>query len=179
MSDEPDELPLAISDGGPHLFLPWDLVSHWHGVDGGVLPDFADTDYGRACDVPKPAGLLPVGPGQGLVIAGNPAMTYWVDTPNRTGGDLVVPRAWADDFSYSQIRVACGESTPKLFRDLGLVLPNPSQGCCLFAACDRAPARVYPNSWVPLAPGNYRILAAEGEWPAGLHLQLIRLALEQ
>src|SRR6266542_1864853 len=105
MSDEPDELPLAISDGGPHLFLPWDLVSHWHGVDGGVLPDFADTDYGRACDVPKPAGLLPVGPGQGLVIAGNPAMTYWVDTPNRTGGDLVVPRAWADDFSYSEIRL--------------------------------------------------------------------------
>jgi len=178
MTEGRDRLPLAICDGGPHLFIPWDLVSQWRGADGGLLPDFADTDYGRACLVSGPAGLLQVGPGQGLVIAGSPAFTYWVGAPNRPGGDLVTPRSWTFDFTNSQIREACGDAVPKRFRDLDLVLLNPSHGCCLFAACDRAPDRVYATSWVPLARGSYRVFAAEVEWPAGLQLQLIRLEVD-
>jgi hypothetical protein len=79
----PDKLQWLNSSGGPLLLLAQNLLEHWEGIDapsGGRVvearsrwsPDQPVTDYDRACDVTDPIANIDVGPGRGVVIAGDP-----------------------------------------------------------------------------------------------------------
>lgn len=79
------------ADGGPHIVLPDALRGAW---SGGILP--TGGDYGRACAVTGDFGLIPVGEGQGLVLAGSPAMVALARSPDGNGADVFILQSWAD-----------------------------------------------------------------------------------
>ena len=57
----------------------------------------AATDYDRVCDVETPLGVLPVGPGHGLVLGSLYEISAaWLTNP-RHGGPTLVRCEWAED----------------------------------------------------------------------------------
>lgn len=170
MSDSVEELPSAVCDGGPHIVVPADLVAEWHGAGGG------GADYSRACEVPEPAGIIAVGLGSALVVAGSPAFTYWIADRQPSSSALVVPRSWAIDFAAAHLRAVCDRTPASSFHDLGLVFHNESSECILFAASDAGPEWVYGYSRLSLARGRYRVLFAESRLGQELEVSIIRLA---
>jgi hypothetical protein len=94
------ELNWVESAGGPLLVVPEDLVAFWEGIrqppsfrvveaefrwtEGGTA-----TDYDRACDIQDYVGVIPVGPGQAIVLADEPLPTTWISGPDNPAGYIV------------------------------------------------------------------------------------------
>ncbi|MGV9267791.1 Imm21 family immunity protein [Kitasatospora sp. NPDC003701] len=61
--------------GGPLVVVPEAALAGWSGSAGGGEPV---DDYDRACAVEGLTGVLPLGSGEALVLADEPASTAWL-----------------------------------------------------------------------------------------------------
>jgi hypothetical protein len=131
------------SGGGPLILLPENLLHLWEGCfppSGGrkveasfrwAHPAAPATDYDRACDVRGYWGIVPVGNGCGLVLGGEPLLTYVAPAPD--GAVLV---RWR----YAESKARLGEAL-----ETALDLPDSaadevfrifSSPLCLFDAAE-------------------------------------------
>jgi hypothetical protein len=85
------------NDACPLVILPEELLEYWEGSgplgDPGVIPDFAGTDYERATAAHYLVDVLPVGPGQGLVLGAQTDVCNlrWMLLPNEPGPFVLIP----------------------------------------------------------------------------------------
>jgi hypothetical protein len=96
-----------VNDGGPLIVLPRELLPCWEGgdkpTDGRIIetewdfraPDFAGTDYARACSARDPVDVLEVGDGRGIAVGGPEGMAdesvvKWLRLPGCPGEVLAI-----------------------------------------------------------------------------------------
>lgn len=89
------------SNGGPLLLLEEGALPYWQGVTNEPEPDDPATDYGRsvACQA-QAATVVPVGPFEGVVLGGFPALcaTWWI-----AGGDIALLRTCCTDCAVEEL----------------------------------------------------------------------------
>jgi hypothetical protein len=161
-------------DGGPHLILPRSLRRRWRGVEN--LADVLDprTDYGRACAVAPPVGLIPVGDGAAVVLAGSPAMTGWRHSPHYEGVDFYVLEDLRAAGPDGLVEAALSALALNAIVDTGLRLMLKKAGLILMFAGDASGGAAYGEVGIATPPGVYRIMKAHHEGAEG-SLWVIRL----
>jgi Immunity protein 21 len=160
-----------VCDGGPHLVLPHSARRRWKGVEGDLL----DSDYGRACSVASPIGLISVGQAQALVIAGSPPMSTWGPTPReKRGVDLYVLHSWKSVNLDALVRSAAADTPMDEMVDTGLRWMIGDGGATLMSAGDRPEDPVYGEVSIPISAGTFSILEGRYEAPNG-QLSIFRL----
>ena len=92
-----DTIKWVSTGGGPLIVIPVEIAAYWRGCEGigaaeGDLFSIRETmrkstDYGRACGVDDYLGVLPVGPGECLVLGDEPLQTAFLPI---TDGWLIV-----------------------------------------------------------------------------------------
>jgi hypothetical protein len=155
--------------GGPHLVVPERYAASWDGCDaprrGRIVranfrydPDGPATDYDRACDVPGRLGVIRVGRGQGIVLAGDvtPAAYYPWD-----GGHYLLRRRYAPSEAelLAQVRRAAG-SLPS---EEVVVFRHPGGNLVLMDSSDIPRSWCWPHAEFPLPAGRYRVSASHSE----------------
>ncbi len=158
-----DDLDWVSCDGGPHLFAAHEWASLWQATDA---------EYAVACAAGDPLGVIPVGPGTGLVLGGDVPLSVWVPAGAFGSGTLVVPRVWHDEIPAEDFLSMVSGVSAASFTDTGLVISSPSNGFLLCAACDSGPGWVYSTAEIPLSAGSYRIHTTDaevGDWSLRLH----------
>ena len=149
-------------DGGPHLLLPFSARGDWKGCTDESDPLNPDTDYGRACLVEPPIGLVNVGAQKALVLAGNPLLTTWRGSPREGRLDLYVLEAW-DEIDLDLLVDSAASATQNT-TDSGLRWVLKDGGISLMFAGE-APGKtntvsdntVYGEIPIPVSPGTYKI----------------------
>jgi hypothetical protein len=116
-------------------------------------PEGPATDHDRACDVPHDSlGVLPIGPGQGLVLSTDAATAYYRDGRRR---HLLLGWHYAPSEAALLDRVPDRESALAVLDEVEFRHP----GGRLFLMC----AADFPGSWVldhdefALPAGRYRV----------------------
>ena len=114
------EFKYFCADGGPHIVIPESLLKSWTGASN--LVDILDpkTDYGRACAVSQPMGMLTVADGQALVLAGSPPMSAWRPLPDGRGVDVFVLESWNDQNLDALIKRAIAATPDEKMTDTGV-----------------------------------------------------------
>jgi hypothetical protein len=173
--------PWVVSNGGPLLLLPRELLRHWTGVDaprdGRVVearfrwnPEQPASDYDLACDVAGYTGVLPVGPGWGLVIGDEPNPARWLA---RDDGGIIVrweaaPSDEAMDAAIRGLPAALQWEAEGEFR----VFASPLE---LFDSGEPGLEALMPRATIDLAPGVYQVEQTRYAPDEEVALHLIRL----
>jgi hypothetical protein len=84
-------------EGGPRIVLPQSLEASWKGHEMAFNPLDPSTDYGRACAISGDFGLISVGEGHALVLAGSPPMVAWSPFSTADEIDIVILKEWSDE----------------------------------------------------------------------------------
>jgi len=173
----PEGIECFASDGGPHIVLPDSARGAWKGVGDNYDVLDPSTDYGRACLVKEPVGLLSVGNQQALVLAGSPPMSGW-----RRESDAIVDLLVFDGWGEEGPEALAEPIIPKLrssdFADTGLRWTVEDDGATLMSAADRPGGGAYGEVPVPLRSGTYSVLQARYEGDEGA-FWVFRLAPSQ
>jgi hypothetical protein len=173
-----DDFQWCSCDGGPHLFMPAELLDQWEGVNRPSRGRVVDaifrfsmnlaspaTDYDRACDVNDLLGVIPVGDGHALVLGDEVPMSTWIAHPDGRGGDIVVLMQWADDARVFR-RIADSPRVPDdRFEATDIELLLRRDDAVLLPASDSGPKWVYGATCCPLPAARYRVRTAELTWP--------------
>jgi hypothetical protein len=143
------------ADGGPHIVLPDELRGKWGGTSGTAS---TTDDYGRACAVTGSFGLIKVGNGQGLVLAGSPPMVAMTKNADGSGVDIVVLDAWANDNLDAIVDRALASATKSTLANTGDTLTLTDGGLTLIFAGDRPGDVAYGEERFKIPAGTYQIL---------------------
>jgi hypothetical protein len=155
--------------GGPHLVVPQRYAASWDGVDaprrGRVVrakfrydPSGPATDYDRACDVAGWLGVIRVGRGSGLVLA----------------GDVTVAAYYPWERKHYLLRWLCAPSEASLldhFHRVAGSLPveeevdfrHPGGKLVLMDSSDIPREWCWPHAEFDLPAGRYRVSASYSE----------------
>jgi hypothetical protein len=168
-------------DGGPHLLLPRSLLRHWRGARNPMDVLDPKTDYGRACAVLPPMGLIPVGDGQAVVLAGNISMTGWRHSAEQQGVDLYVPDYLTASGPDELVVAAMDTLGHDIIFDTGLRLILKKAGLVLMFAGDVSGNAAYGEMSITTFLGIYRILKAHYRGPEGSlwMFRLVPVAVER
>ena len=156
------------SQGGPLILLEESLLAFWEGTDapksGRVVR--ADsrasgaavaTDYDRACDVRRVMGAIEVGPGIGLVLAGEPLPSTWFPLGDHTEGMIV---RWRYANSEEAIVQALNSVPADAFAQSGLQI-EVAGPLVLFDAAMPGYDIVTPYLTINMAAGFCRVQATQ------------------
>ncbi|RPJ60862.1 MAG: hypothetical protein EHM23_01980 [Acidobacteria bacterium] len=162
------EVQCFATDGGPHMILPNAARDSWNGV-GEDFDDILDpsTDYGRACLVEEPVGLLSVGNHQALVLSGSPPMSGWMKGPQPDSIDVLVFNRWSEEGPEELAEKIVPKLTSKDFANTGLKWTVEGDGATLMSAVDRPGNSAYGEIPMRLSSGAYEILQARYEGRKG------------
>lgn len=190
--DDSSTLQWLESNGGPLLLVPGEHLASWGGIDPprdgrsiearfrALLGEPA-SDYDRACDVEGYLGLLDIGAGQGLVLAGDPCGAAWLSSSKPAGGDgrgltghMLV--RWEYGESEASV-IATLEHVPEsIWRDDNLVLTVGREPLYLLdAAYNLGDLQGDDHLTIHLPEGMYSVVTAEYEPDAHTSLILHRL----
>ena len=158
-------------EGGPHIVLPDSLRGDWHGDRMGSDPLDPSRDYGRACQVGRPFGLINVGRGNALVFA-DPPMVAWDLRGTDDSQDFFVLLAWEDEslddlLDKAKARGSLEETSQRWIIE--------GRGAGLLYAGDNSAGTVVGRVEIPVAPGTYRILKSEFDEKGAGHVVRVRL----
>ena len=154
-----------VSEGGPHIVLPDLARDAWKGVslDNYDVLD-PSTDYGRACLVKEPVGLLSVGDQEALALAGSPPISAWMTAPKSGLIHLLVFERWPEEGPEELAEAIVPKLKSSDFSDTGLRWTVKSDGATLMSAADRpGSAYGFGEVRVPLRSSTYNILQARHE----------------
>ncbi len=159
-----DELPGVISNGGPLIAIPRDLVDSWQ----GALPEGAvrDCDYERACDPPDErvtisdsysTWMVSVGGGSALVLDGECSTTAlrWDD-------GLVVIRDFGPA-GQTDVVAMIAAVTPDQWVPTSFTVDLKSGGLFIFDSAYAGQEREQADGGVleaAVVPGAYRVWVA-------------------
>ncbi len=165
-----------VSEGGPHIVLPDAARAAWKGVslDSYDVLD-PSTDYGRACLVREPIGLLSVGGHEALVLAGSPPISGWMKAPKSGLIDLMVFERWPEEGPEDLAEAIVPKLKSSDFADSGLRWTVSGDGATLMSAADRPGNSAFGEVPVPIQSGMYSVLQARHESP-GEAFWVFRLA---
>lgn len=156
--------------GGPLLLLDRQWLPHWRGYLG-PSSDESGSDYARACAIDETLGILPIGPGQGLILGDEPLSTAWLPLPGLRGG-LIVRWRWAPD--EAAVLAALPRLPSVMWLSNNLTLPLPTGQAVLFDTTDSG-ERIGANLSLTLDPGVYSVDTADYAPDATISLLLHRL----
>lgn len=168
---ESDALEWLACDGGPHLLLPVELADAWTGFTGAGPGPVVHGDYARAIAVDEPFGIVDVGSGGALVLAGDPALT---GCRVGDGGRLV------DLFAIDELAGLYDElvdaASPELDRlsDSGWRLRLTTPGLVLLFAGEIVGETAYGQIEIGAPAGEYAVLTGRYEGEEGV-VRLARL----
>lgn len=137
--------------------LPVLVARDWRGVsrEGSVLDP--NTDYGRACAITRPIGVLQVAGAEAVVFGPSPPMSAWGPSSDNRGTDVFIIEDWATDEVDSLLSVA---SHATELQDTHIVWRLPEGGVYLMSAADTATDPSYEPKWIPLPEGRCSIVTA-------------------
>jgi hypothetical protein len=141
------------ADGGPHILLPDELRGAWRGGNGISTSD----DYARAGKVTGSFGLIPVGSGQGLVLAGSPGMAAIATRSDGRGADVIVLESWTSDNLDALIDESLAALPTGKLTDTKKTLTITASGATLIFAGDRPGNTAYGEERIKLEPGPYAL----------------------
>jgi hypothetical protein len=155
--DRPDEW--IASGGGPLIVLPESALAYWNGVDEpgtGIIPvaEGTPSDYDRACSMTDLVGVVPVGPGEGLVLGDEPLDTRWW-RPHRAGSMYLIRWVYGD--STRSVIQTLSELDRLSLEPTGVLFNTNSKRLVLFDSAMPGTDILTPYSSTELAPGAYTI----------------------
>lgn len=162
-------------DGGPHLVLPKAVAAQWNGSDAlGLITGKLTGDYGRACAVPAPFGMIPIGNNQALVLAESPPMSAWGRSPDGDGVDVYLLESWKTTNLDALIESAIAATPTTSMIDSKIIWTFDAIDAVLMFAGDKIGSSAYGQLDIALPAGKYRILKSHYNDPQGT-LWIIRL----
>ncbi|MEM0990533.1 MAG: Imm21 family immunity protein [Pseudomonadota bacterium] len=149
------------TNGGPHLLVTEEALPEWRGIEGWTeLSEDDPSDYARACRITDYMGLIPIGPHQALVFAGEVGGIAWLPTADGNG-DFV---QWLGVDDEADI---AGALQDPIIEDLlsgqdaeHLTFTTSSSGVYrLIDAADRGDELLGQNAQIVIPPGAYDMRA--------------------
>jgi hypothetical protein len=163
-----------VCDGGPHLLLPRSVRNHWGGMGGNYDPLDPTTDYGRACKVEPPFGLIQVGESHALVLADSPAMSAWGPALPEGTINLFIFEEWKTTDLDALTDHALAAIPAENMLDTGVRWNLTEEGLSLMFAGDQPGNAAYGEMQIPTVPGIYWVFNARYDSEQG-KLWIIRL----
>ncbi|GJM26231.1 MAG: hypothetical protein DHS20C16_26460 [Phycisphaerae bacterium] len=187
-SDEASDQGMAMEDAGgggvvlvesdehsPHVLLPVSLCDEWRGLSeddvmaDGFFDPFAvldeSTDVGVALGVPEAFGLIPIGQGTALVVAGSLATVCTVD--ESTGYLRLASMSEGTGDEAAQVDAALAPGGNVTFADTGKQWAVDEERLLLFDAIGSEPSADGQANMVRVKPATFRLFFAEQEVEGG------------
>lgn len=172
---------------GPLLLLPAHLLPEWSGID---VPEYRSVmatfrwnaeevracDYDRACDVEPPAGIIPVGHGEGLVLSEGVMPTAWL--ARGWGGILARWVAAESDAAADRALAQLSENSPSangLAWEAVGTFSAAGGSLALFNAAEPGGEPAMARLTIVLRGGEYRVRWAQYQPDADTSFELIEL----